>query len=156
MESGGIDVHRVTTQDELARILADMARRYRAITASPYVEIECEYRAVILDRAMKLLYRKIRPYRDEDSAGPGEWRHNLRLGAVPEMIHGPGEAPDVLRLAHASMAALGLRFASVDVVRTIEGSMVLEVNSAVTLEHYSRHLPEHAIVAADVYRDALR
>lgn len=148
MESGGIDVCRAAGPDELDRILAELARRYRAIAVSPYAEIECEYRAVVLDGDVKLLYRKVRP-------GPAEWRHNLRLGAVPETICDPGEVPDVLRLARVSMAALGLRFASVDVVHTAGGAMVLEVNSAVTLEHYSDHLPAHASAAAAVYRDAL-
>jgi glutathione synthase/RimK-type ligase-like ATP-grasp enzyme len=63
--------------------------------------------------------------------------HNLAAGAVPEPL--PIEADhEPTRLALAATAALGLRFAAVDVVRVGGRWRVLEVNAGVMLERYAR------------------
>lgn len=159
-ESGGIDVHRASTPAELAAVLGALARRYRAVTLSPYLEIESEYRVIVLDDEAKLIYAKVRSAAQPDplvraAPGPAEWRHNLRLGARPEVVSGESQTRELATIARRAMAALGLRFASVDVVRAAGDLRVLEVNSAVTLEHFSRCLPEYERCAADVYLAAI-
>lgn len=70
---------------------------------------------------------------------PLQWRHNLGLGARPVAID-PHDAATAQSLALARQAtkALGLVFASVDVVTGSGGPMVMEVNSGVMLEVASR------------------
>jgi glutathione synthase/RimK-type ligase-like ATP-grasp enzyme len=80
------------------------------------------------------------------------WRHNLDSGAQPILLT-EGQARNAcaaiaLRAAHA----IGIRFASVDVVRVGGVWQVLEVNSGVMMEALSRRHPE--LVEA-IYHSAL-
>lgn len=66
---------------------------------------------------------------------PLQWRHNLGLGARPVAVE-PGDAAQAapLDLARRAMAAIGLRFASIDLVVCAGRWQVLEANSGVMLE----------------------
>ena len=158
MESGGIDVFRATTIEELQAALKILSRRYRAIALSPYLQVEHEYRTIMLDGDVKLAFEKVRAAVMVPSVDRSlEWRHNLRLGAHPEILAN-SNTYDLLRLqASKAMKALGLRFAAVDSIKTAESSViVLEVNSAVSLERFSSHSSDCANRASDIYMEALK
>ncbi len=157
IESGGIDVYRASRSHELQDVLVMMAQRYRALAVSPFLDIADEYRAVMLDGTVQFAFRKVRSATTvaEGSEEP-EWRHNLRLGARPELLW-PGEVADLLGpLAQRAVTTLGLRFATVDVVATRDGLQVLEVNSAVTLEKFSSYASNNYELAAATYQEAVR
>ena len=106
---------------------------------------------------------------DASSLGPGaladvpargerrvlDWRHNLGLGARPRPIEDADVRDEVERLAARAARALGLRFASVDVVETAAGRAVLEANAGVMLEAYARAAPDGPDAARRVYGAAL-
>ena len=70
------------------------------------------------------------------------WRHNLESGAEPFLLQ-EGEIRDAcVALAARAAEAIGIRFASVDVVRANGSWQVLEVNSGVMMEALSRQHPE--------------
>ncbi len=60
--TGGEDVNRVNTPAELEAISMALFQVHRAICLSPYLEIEQEYRAVMLDGSCELMYAKRRPH----------------------------------------------------------------------------------------------
>ncbi|WP_018683971.1 ATP-grasp domain-containing protein [Actinokineospora enzanensis] len=148
VESGGRDVHLVHTLDELDRTISELAERHRALAWSPFLEIGDEYRTVFLDDELLLAFRKVR-------ADNGEWRHNLHFGATPEVCADPSTVDLLTDLGRDTMAALTLRFATVDIVTTPNGPLVLEVNSGVSLERFSRHSPEYTDLAGQVYARAV-
>ncbi|WP_424188179.1 ATP-grasp domain-containing protein [Actinokineospora sp. G85] len=148
MESGGIDVVRVASVDELDEALEFLAGKYRAIAVSPYREIEDEYRVVVLDGEVLLTYRKVR-------AEGGDWRHNLRLGAAPGVVAEGGFRDGLAALAQRATEVLGLRFCTVDIATVGGVAEVLEVNSSVTLERFAQSSPENEGLAHGVYRSAL-
>lgn len=151
-DGGGVDVVRASTTEEMQAHIASVSVRYRAITVSRYVDIQAEYRIVVLDGDVLLAFRK---RRRRAADGVMEWRHNLRFGAIPEVID-VSDLNDVPRsLARAAMTALGLRFASVDVVVAAGAWQVLEINSGVALEHFSAHSPEAFDMARRVYSLAI-
>ncbi|MCK7474617.1 MAG: hypothetical protein MZV49_15915 [Rhodopseudomonas palustris] len=81
-----------------------------------------------------------------------DWRHNLDLGAQPELLSdGPVRAASV-ELASRAAAAIGLRFGAVDVVFAQGQPRILEINSGVMMESLHGRYPD--IVEA-VYRAAL-
>jgi glutathione synthase/RimK-type ligase-like ATP-grasp enzyme len=81
------------------------------------------------------------------------WRHNLESGAEPALLQ-EGEARDACAaLAARAAKAIGIRFASIDVVHAKGGWQVLEVNSGVMMEALSSKHPE--LVQA-TYNAALR
>ena len=70
------------------------------------------------------------------------WRHNLDSGATPSLLE-PGEIRHAcVELAVNAANAIGIRFASIDVVRAGERWRVLEINSGVMMEALSKRHPE--------------
>ena len=70
------------------------------------------------------------------------WRHNLETGAEPVLLQ-EGETRDAcVTLAARAAQAIGIRFASVDVVRANGNWQVLEVNSGVMMEALSGKHPD--------------
>ena len=59
--TGGYDVCRVRSEEELRRGSAEIFKSSSALAMSPYVEILQEYRAVMLDGTLELLFEKKRP-----------------------------------------------------------------------------------------------
>jgi glutathione synthase/RimK-type ligase-like ATP-grasp enzyme len=78
---------------------------------------------------------------------PGErrvlnWRHNLDAGARPVLLE-HGEAREAcVAIARRATSAIGIRFASVDIVRVGGALKVLEINSGVLMEALGKLHPE--------------
>lgn len=141
---GGRGLVRVAGAADVPAALAGYADHPETVAVAPWLDITAEYRVVVLDGDALLAYRK-------DRAGKG-WQHNLTHGARPRLVPAAG---DRAVLAADAMRALGLRFASVDLVDVGGDLLVLEVNSAVTLERFSAYGPDHDRLAAGTYRTAL-
>ncbi len=83
------------------------------------------------------------------------WKHNLGQGAYGVILK-PDEVPEeVRRIALSALQAIPARFCSVDVIRTDEGFMVLEINAGVMMEHLSGEDPEYYEIAKGIYKDAV-
>jgi glutathione synthase/RimK-type ligase-like ATP-grasp enzyme len=81
------------------------------------------------------------------------WRHNLDSGALPVLLE-HGELRDAsVQLAVKAAQAIGIRFASIDVVRVRGEWQVLEINSGVMMEALSRLHPELVYAAYDAALD---
>jgi len=70
------------------------------------------------------------------------WRHNLDSGATPVVLDEGDIRQACVQLAIRAARAIGIRFASVDVVRVDGGWQVLEINSGVMMEALSKLHPE--------------
>jgi glutathione synthase/RimK-type ligase-like ATP-grasp enzyme len=70
------------------------------------------------------------------------WRHNLDAGATPALLDDGDTRRVCVRLAAAAAKAIGIRFASVDVVRVDGAWHVLEINSGVMMEALGQRHPE--------------
>lgn len=84
------------------------------------------------------------------------WKHNLGQGAAAlrlDIAALPGEVKELVR---RTAEALGIRFASVDVIRTAEGWKVLEVNAGVMMEHFAGTGESEYHTAKEIYRQAIR
>lgn len=79
-----------------------------------------------------------------------DWRHNLDSGATPIVLNEGEIKTACVQLAVRAARAIGIRFASIDVVRADGGWKVLEINSGVMMEALSRRHPElvHATYSA--------
>ncbi|MEV6006215.1 hypothetical protein AB0M29_05360 [Streptomyces sp. NPDC051976] len=158
--SGGRDVHRASTRLELTDVLASLTTRYTALAVCPWVPIGHEYRVVVLDDRLELAFEK-RPA-DRAAKEPGsmgstsEWRHNLKFGATAVLLTDPDLCGALGDLAGRAMRSLGLVFGSVDIVATDGGDLtVIEVNSGVCLERFSRQSQECHAAAERVYAAAV-
>lgn len=86
---------------------------------------------------------------------PLEWRHNLGQGARASLDVDDAIKPSVCSLAVSAAKALGVRFASVDVIQTDAGLQVLEVNSGVMMDAFLAQDEECFALGKSVYADAV-
>lgn len=138
-------VLKVATPRELELAVERVFSSSMALVIAPFVEIEEEVRVVLLDDEPMVVYRKERT---------SSWRHNLDAGARPVLI-GQGEVRDACAaMARAAARAIGIDFASIDLVLANGAWQVLEINSGVMMEALGRLHPElvHATYSAALDR----
>jgi RimK family alpha-L-glutamate ligase len=128
--SWGQEVHVSHDEDELRARLARLQdqrwfRRHGALVQSLVEPVGRDLRVVVAaGRVIGAIERR---------AIPGEWRTNVSLGAVRQVIDPPLMAR---ALALRAVAALGLDFAGVDIAGHVTGPLrVIEVNGAVDFTH---------------------
>lgn len=80
------------------------------------------------------------------------WRHNLDAGAEPVLLTDNATRDACVVLAVKAAQAVGIRFASIDVVRTEGAWQILEVNSGVKMEALGRR---HPVLVEAAYSAAL-
>ncbi len=125
-------VFKVTKEPELDRAAREIFTSHLSLAISPYVEIEEEVRVVLIDDLPLVVYAK---HRGTD------WRHNLDLGARPVLLPSGEKREGCVALAVKAAQAIGIRFASVDIVRVAGAWKVLEINSGVMMETLGQHHP---------------
>lgn len=142
--TSGRFVFRANSEVELERAAQEIFASHLSLAISPFVEIGQEVRVILLDDDPLAIYRKERI---------SDWRHNLDFGALPILLE-PGEARDAcVAIAVTAARAIGIRFASVDIV-SVDGSwMVLEINSGVMMEALGKLHPELVYAAYDAALD---
>ena len=182
--TGGDEVYLVTNQAELENATNIIFTDSDAMAISPYVEIIDEYRCVVLDGKIKLVYKKKRPSiigdgirtvneiiaksRGADMTPMSEnivlaegeehilnWKHNLGLGASAKIVPLQECNPINFNLAKQVAHKLNIRFASIDIVLVGSEYKVLEVNSGVMLEFFSRESENNYQIAKYIYKDAI-
>jgi len=182
--TGGNQVFLVGTEAEMDKAANKIFSRGSMLAVSPYIEIEKEYRAIVLDGEIKLIYSKERPcvigdgvhtvaqlaekarMRVLDSALPDflpskeekvllNWKHNLGQGATPVIERNKNFCESVKDLVKKVLKQVGIRFASVDVVKYKDNWAVLEVNSGVMMEHFSKVSQENYEIAKRIYKEAI-
>ena len=70
------------------------------------------------------------------------WRHNLDAGAMPILLDKGETREACVTIAIKAARAVGIRFASVDIVLVDGRWQVLEINSGVMMETLGKHHPE--------------
>lgn len=146
-ESGGFDVVRCQSGAELDAALSDLATRHQNLAVSPLLPITREFRVVMLAGEPLIIFSK--------TPAPHEWRHNLRLGATPELVTDSRIADELTTLARRALAATGAQLAAVDIVQTPEDYKIMETNGGISLSSFAKHSPEYAAVAQTAYATLL-
>ena len=142
--TSGRSVFKVTTAAELEHAAGEIFSMSTGLVISPYVAIEEEVRVVLLDGAPLVVYSKQR--------GP-DWRHNLDAGAKPVLLADGEVRTACVQLATSAANAIGIVFASIDVIRVDGAWRVLEINSGVMMEALSKLHPELVQAAYDAALD---
>lgn len=131
--TSGRAVFRVATETELDHAVGEIFSMSTGLVISPYVAIEDEVRVILLDEVPHVVYGKQRG---------SDWRHNLDAGAKPVLLEDGADRTACVKLAIEAASAIGIRFASTDVVRVDGAWKVLEINSGVMMEALGRLHPE--------------
>jgi glutathione synthase/RimK-type ligase-like ATP-grasp enzyme len=131
--TSGRSVFKVTTEAELDHAVAEVFSMSTGLVISPYVEIEQEVRVILLDDVPLVVYGKQRG---------SDWRHNLDAGAKPVLMDDGEVRTACVRIAADAASAIGITFASIDLVRVDGVWKALEINSGVMMEALAELHPE--------------
>lgn len=186
--SGGEQVMRVETFSQLYHAMDVLFPRTEAVAVSPFRQIQGEYRVVMLQKQVQLIFEKQRPCVVGDGQSTIEelvkkapplmrveplpnlplhlipekglqvdigWKHNLCLGASPKILEQGELYQQLSQLALSAVNVLDIPFASVDIILDENGMEVLEVNSGVMLEQFSKSSPEGYRKAKEIYQKAI-
>jgi glutathione synthase/RimK-type ligase-like ATP-grasp enzyme len=145
--TGGQHVYRVQTAAELETASTAVFAAHHSLALAPFVAADAEYRVILLDGDPLLVYEKVRD--------DGEWRHNLGLGGRAVDVTDDALSARLAGIAAPALTAIGLRFASVDLIATGSDVVVLEVNSGVMMEYYGGSSDERRRIAAAIYDRAV-
>ncbi len=195
--TGGNDVTKVENQLELEQCVTKLFGKTREISISPYVEIEQEYRAILLDDEVMVIYAKMRPtligngqasiiellqrksieqsipqslaskamesyegrlshVLEDGEKLPLNWKHNLGGGAVAQIVAEEELEARIVKLAIQAAQAIGIRFASIDIVRVEEEMRVLEINAGIMMENFSENYPDKRDLVKGIYTKAIQ
>ena len=86
---------------------------------------------------------------------PYGWKHNLGLGASPQIVLNQDLAENLSQLALQAAQVVNVNFASVDIVLTRGEYRVLEINSGIMMEHFAEISPDHYQTAKAIYQKAI-
>lgn len=137
------------------QIVADATTAVRTIdasndtawAASPLLQIEAEYRVIVLDNEVLISYAKTDPI-----VRGGLKLYNLGLGAKATDITDDELPSEIVALAKRACGALQLRLTSVDIVRLDSGKLaVLEINDGIMMENYARQSELNKKRAIQIY-----
>lgn len=193
--TGGTGVFRVQNQAELEKAVHELFQKHMSVCVSPFYSIKAEYRVLLLDSEVQVIYTKkidtltgdgtstlleliskslqakgSKSFDVENlelggvsaltvpAAGeevPLNWKHNLAFGAHPVIIEEGPLHTQLSDLARRAAAAIRIRFASVDIVQVEEELMILEINSGVMGEAFSKSSERAYAIAKKAYRSAI-
>jgi len=148
----------------------------------PFYDIDNEYRAIVLDGDVKIIYSKVRPivygdgkkllsellhdfnpsfnYNIENdyvlSSGSEyvySWKHNLSNGAMIDLNVANKEY--IINLAKKAAKNLNLVFGSVDIIKVKDKYYILECNSGVMMDNLIKILPNGYNTAKGIYKEAI-
>ena len=83
------------------------------------------------------------------------WKHNLGCGASAVLEEPDADTEQIGEILSVLSERMGLKFASVDLIRCKEGVKVLEINSGVMMEYFSGQDENTYRIAKEIYREAV-
>lgn len=145
--SFGKKVYHCQTYQEIKQALHEIFHKKNTAVVSPFVDILAEYRCICLDDTCELIYEKVR--------ANGSWKHNLCHGASPRIVEDENLKQELTKFALQVMKAIHMRFASVDIINTNEGLLLLEVNSGVYMDSFISQTKNGREIAKQIYSKAI-
>ncbi|MEU4711177.1 hypothetical protein AB0G00_32610 [Nocardia salmonicida] len=149
----GYDGHGVVlvrTESEFIEYLQFLAVEQTTIVVAPYVDAATEYRVIVLDGQILLVYRKLLNGVGESAA---EWRFNAEFGSIAEVVDAGITQWSVLTdIARRTASVMGLRVGAVDILESVTGELsVVEVNEDFSTNYFGRQSRQYSDLMVDVF-----
>lgn len=181
----GNDVYHITKQEEIASLLENLFMKNESISICPYYTLKNEYRIIILDNEIELVYKKIRleikgdgknnieklleinNIKNYDNIYPLEyipkknenigcnWKFNLSKGAKISTEIEENIKKEIIAIAKKVSKKFNIRFASIDIVENDDNLKVLEINSGVMMTNFIKLHPTGQKIAKKIYKEAI-
>jgi len=182
--AGGKDVYFIDNIRELEIATNIIFKKDKFISLCPYFDIKNEYRVIILNDTVKLIYQKERPYIIGDGKSSISKlidkenfnlenisltrvlkknekyyltkKHNLKYGGVPKVLDSTSPLFNKISiLAKKAARAINGKFICVDIIDTNEGLKVLEINASVKTKKFMNSSFENYKIIEKIYNDVL-
>ncbi len=184
----GNDMYHTHGVEELLNKLDLLLIKNDSVSISPYYDIKTEYRNIILNDKVELLYGKKKPIvvgdgistiyellckfnpnyfskikgsdldkvLIKDDVFEYNWQFNLSKGSMPFFIDDQTKENIIKDMALRIAKKLGIKFASIDIIELYDGSyMLLEVNSGVMMDNFSKNMSNGKEIAKGIYTKVL-
>lgn len=146
--SCGNNVYLCKSVLEVNKCLKKIFKHKETASICPFYDIDTEYRVICLDYEPKLIYGK--------KPTDGMWKHNLSQGASVINVEDDELKKKLTDIAIKATKAIGIRFASVDIIRLKTGELlIIEVNSGVTINKYIDFVKNGKEEAKAIYGEAI-
>lgn len=144
------DVSLVHNKRQLNKRVKDLFVYEKELVLSPFRDIEHEYRVVVLNNKVELIFDKVKKERVR--------RGKLVFGVKPKVLEKTEKPYKKLEtIAKRAAKTLKLEFATVDIIETEkEGLEILEVNSNVCLGHFGNQNQEYYDIAKNIYKKVFK
>lgn len=186
----GNSVYKVNNESDLFNIIDKEFVKQYSIALCPYYQIRNEYRVIVLDNEVKLIFGKIKPkilgdgkrsvselakeycsyyinhenvienlnyIPKENEEVEINYKFNLSSGGKTFLDIDPDLKTKVMDLAVRVTKEVGIRFASVDIINTMDNKiLVMEANSGVKMRNFILQNQEGYDLAYNIYKDALK
>lgn len=144
----GLNTFLVESEDQLVYALDMILVSEKSICFSPFVNSKYEYRVVVLHGRAELIYQKQKV--------ENEWRYNLSNGSSVQTDIPNYELILLEDLAIKASQAVGINFATVDILEDLEGNLqIMEVNSGVSLIHFLELRQDYFSTVKNIYKKAI-
>lgn len=144
--TGGKDVYLVSSAEQLLEKVKSLFDKESYVSLCPYYEITNEYRVIILNDEIRLIYSKERK---------NSWKHNLGLGAEPVIVTDEALKNILSKLALIACRAVNGKFVAVDIIDVLGDYKVLEINSGIMMEKFASKSSENYKIAENIYNNAI-
>lgn len=145
--SDGVSV--IYKKRKLKKQMRELFMTKGELVIAPFREIEHEYRTVVLNNKVELIFDKVKPTKTKKKI----------IRGVKSKIINPDSAEykKIETLARRGAKALGLDFTTVDIIETKkEGLEILEINSKVCLCRFGNKSQKNYDIVKSIYKKAFK
>ena len=161
----GDEVFKITSKEEVIPLVENLFMSHSSLCYCPYYEIENEYRVIVLNKKVMIMYKKIKPVVYGDGVHSikelllnfnDHYFKNKVWDATYDRVLKKDEVfeydwrfnlskgacakvevdSNIINFVNKILDVIDIKFASIDVIKTIDNKyMVLEINSGVMMEN---------------------
>ena len=146
----GNDVYRCKSQEDIKNAMASIQKTYKYLVTAPFISTFSEYRVFFLNGSCLFGYEKI------PDTEHGAWKHNLSVGAKVKHIESEELKRELYKLARQAAEAIGITFATVDIVIDKQQPLVMEINSGVVTDIFASQSIQNYEIAKCIYKKAIK
>lgn len=184
----GHDVYKIDNKNDIEKTLNNLFSKYTSISYCPYYNIINEYRVIVLNKKIKLMYKKIKPVvigdgiktikelligfnssyfenklkddkynriLNKDEKYEYNWKFNLSQGAIASFDIDKTIKENIIKLVNKIIDTINVKFVSIDIIKTKDELLVLEINSGIMMENIINMVHDKKIVY-DIYEEAIK
>lgn len=182
--SCGTNVYKIEKLKELKEIYQKLDNQ-KSYSITPFYKIENEYRTIILNNEIKLMYKKELPiiYGDGKSTikellckfnnqyfkniennkilKPNKkyiynWKFNLEQGSKAYFDINENDKKEILKIINKILNNFKIGFCSIDIIKTKNKFLVLEINSGVMMTNLMQQYKDKENIIYQIYEDAIK